>query len=288
MGLSVASFGVANACIADISESQQKGRRYAWMGVAFGAGYAVGPLMGGVFAGETALWAESLIRPFIVASALTGLNTLLVFLWLPETFILKAGVLKAASLRSFIHELSEIDTKILSVLFATFLFCFGWSFYIDFIPVWWVEKFRLTATEVSLLMGYGALWYVMSCGLLVGPILRRIGPLQVFPVAALALFASIWTLFAFNTPATYLWLLPLQNIAASFLFPVAATAISEMAPKEHQGKMMGYHMSAEALGFSVGPLTSGPFLGVHLLMPVAIGGLAVAAAGGIIMRARKR
>jgi MFS transporter, DHA1 family, tetracycline resistance protein len=287
MGLSVASFGVANACIADISDPKQKGRRYSWMGMAFGAGYAIGPLIGAVCASETAMWGESLVRPFIVASILTGLNTLLVFLWLPETFSRSTVQKDSQSLLSFIQDISKIDPKILCMLFATFLFCFGWSFYIDFIPVWWVNTFHLTTTQVSLFFGYGDMWYVLSCGLLVGPILRRRHPMEVFPVAAAGLFLSIWVLFLINTPMTYWWLLPLQNIAASFLFPVAATAVSEMASKEHQGKIMGYHASAEALGFGVGPLTSGPALGINLLMPVAIGGLAVLIAGAIVMRLRK-
>jgi DHA1 family tetracycline resistance protein-like MFS transporter len=287
MGFSVASFGVANACIADISEPQQKGRRYSWMGMAFGAGYAVGPLIGGLFASHSVFWSESLVRPFLAASVLTGMNTLLVFLWLPETCTTRNVSHSPRTMCSFLQELTEVDSKILSLLFATFLFCFGWSFYIDFIPVWWVEKFHLTTSDVSLFFGYGAIWYVVSCGVFVGPILRRTSPLRVFPIAAVALFISIWTLFVINTPMTYWWLLPLQNIAASFLFPVAATAISEMASKEHQGKVMGYHASAEALGFGIGPLTSGPFLGIHLLMPVAIGGLAVLVSGGIVMRLKK-
>ena len=102
MGLSVASFGVANACIADISEPQQKGRRYSWMGMAFGAGYAVGPLLGGLFAGQSLFWGESLIRPFLAATVLTGVNTLLVFLWLPETFTKKAAHIPQ-TLRSLIR-----------------------------------------------------------------------------------------------------------------------------------------------------------------------------------------
>lgn len=287
-GLSVASFAVANACIADISESKQKGWRYSWMGMAFGAGYAVGPLMGGLFAAESVIWAENLVRPFIAASMLTGLNTLLVFLWLPETYEVRSETHVKRSLLSSIRELAVVDSKILSLLAATFLFTFGWSFYIDFIPVWWVKNFHFSTSEVSLFFGYGALWYVASCGLLVGPILRRTAPLRVFPVAAVALFLFIWTLFVLNTPSVYWFLLPLQNIAASFLFPVAATAISEMASKEHQGKIMGYHASAEALGFGVGPLTSGPILGIYLLMPVLIGGLAVLAAGMIVLRAQSK
>jgi DHA1 family tetracycline resistance protein-like MFS transporter len=288
MGLSVASFAVANACIADISEPLQKGRRYSWMGMAFGAGYAVGPLLGGVFASESVMWEENIVRPFLAASILTGLNTLFVFLWLPETYERRQETHTPKTFFSSIRDLSDIDPTVLALLGATFLFCFGWSFYMDFIPVWWVEKFHFTASEVGLFFGYGALWYVASCGAIVGPILQRNSPLHVFSVAAVALCVFIWALFVINTPTAYWCLLPLQNIAASFLFPVAATAVSEMTSKEHQGKIMGYHASAEALGFGIGPLTSGPFLGIHLLMPVALGGLAVLVAGGIVMRLQKK
>lgn len=287
-GISVGSFAVANACIADISESQEKkGRRYSWMGMAFGTGYAVGPLMGGVLAGESVLWAENLVRPFWVASVLTGLNLLFVFLWLPETYGTRPENHTPRTLLSSIRELANVDVRLLILLGATFLFTFGWSFYIDFIPVWWVQKFHFTASQVSLFFGYGALWYIVSCGLLVGPLLRRQSPLVLFSAAAVALCLCIWALFVVNTPTAYWCLLPLQNVAASFLFPVAATAISGMAPPNHQGKIMGYHASAESLGFGVGPLTSGPFLGIHLLMPVALGGLAVLAAGLIVMRLKK-
>ncbi len=287
MGISVASFGVANACIADISADQEKGRRYAWMGMAFGAGYAIGPLMGGVFAGETAFWSESLIRPFLVSTGCTMANTLFIFLWLPETLSTPIAHQSRRLFAKF-REIAQLDSHVLSLLTATFLFVFGWSFYIDFIPAWWVEKFHMTTTDVSLFYGYGALWYVMSCGFLVRPMLRRHNPLSIFFAAACALSACIWVLLIVNTPTTYWWILPLQNIAASFLFPVAATAISIAAPKDHLGKIMGYHTSAETLGFGIGPLTAGPFLGLHLLMPVAIGGLAVLGAGVVAARLKQR
>ena len=286
MGASVASFGVANACIADISEHQHRGQRYSWMGMAFGAGYAVGPLMGGLFAAETAMWTASFVRPFVISSLFTLVNTLLVYTWLPETLPAGKPAREKRPFRSFLDEITSVDSKILTLLCATFLFVFGWSFYIDFIPAWWVEKFHMNATQVSLFYGYGALWYVMSCAIFVRPALRRYRPVSLFIWAALALTCSIWTLFLTNTPVTYWWLLPLQNIAASFLFPVAATAISEMAPQDHLGRIMGYHTSAEALGFGIGPLTCGPFLGIHLMMPVAIGGLAVLAAAALAVRLR--
>ena len=285
MGLSVASFAVANACIADISDHSQRAKRYSWMGVAFGLGFALGPLLGGVFASHF-FGEESLVRPFGIAAFLTGLNTLLVYLWLPETYS-GAENHQPRSFCSFFRELADVENRLLLLLIAVFLFCFGWSFYIDCIPVWWVTQFHLCTTQVSLFFGYGALWFVLSCAFVVGRVTQRFPPLTILACATLSLFVSIWVLLLYNSQESFWWFLPLQNISASFLFPVAATAVSEMAPSGHQGKIMGYHASAESLGFGIGPLTSGPFLGVHLLMPVVAGGLAVLASGLIALKLRK-
>lgn len=285
MGFSVASFAVANACIADISDHSQRGRRYSWMGVAFGLGFALGPLLGGVFASHL-FGEESLVRPFVIASILTGLNTLLVCLWLPETSSVSEEH-ESRSFLSFFRELADIDKKLLLLLSAVFLFCFGWSFYMDCIPVWWVSQFHMNTTQVSLFFGYGALWYVLSCAFVVGRMTVRFPALSILACTAFSLCVCIWVLLFTNSPPSFWWLLPLQNVAASFMFPVAATAVSEMAVKGHQGKIMGYHASAESLGFGIGPLTSGPFLGIHLLMPVILGGFAVLGAGLLVLRVRK-
>ena len=82
-------------------------------------------------------------------------------------------------------------------------------------------------------------------------------------------------------------LLPVQHIAAAFLFPVAATIVSGLVSSEHQGKAMGLYGSAECLGVGVAPMLSGPLLGIHLLMPVAVGGLAVLVSSCIVYRLQK-
>ena len=285
LGISAASFAVANACIADKGDRSERGWQYAWMGVAFGLGFALGPLLGGLFSSR-AFGEESLVRPFWISSFLTALNTFLVYLWLPETSAVSREN-HSPSLVSFVKELFHIERRLLLLLLAIFLFCFGWSFYLDVIPVWWVTQFHMDTTQVSLFFGYGALWYVSSCAFLVGRVIRRFSSLTILAVASALLFVFIWVLLFRNSPASFWCLLPLQNIAASFLFPVAATASSEMATDEHRGKTMGYYTSAESLGFGMGPLTSGVFLGVHLLMPVVLGGLAMLAASLIFASLRK-
>jgi DHA1 family tetracycline resistance protein-like MFS transporter len=287
MGIYVASYAASNACIADISEDSEKGRGFSLMGTAFGLGFAIGPLLGGVLAGESLFWEEWLPRPFLVASVLTSINAILVFLWLPETRKATRTQESSQSFIATIRDITAVDSRLLPVLVATFLFCFGWSFYIDFIPVWWVTHFHMSASNVGMYFAYGALWYVIGCGVLVRPVLRRWKPMHVFAAAGGVLFVSIWILFAVNTPEIYWVLFPIQNIAASCLFPVSATIVSAMASSEHQGKVMGLHGSAECLGVGVAPIISGPFLGIHLLMPVAVGGLAVLLASVMVYRAGK-
>ena len=281
MGVSAASFAVANACIADSKNGSERGQQYSWMSVSFGLGFVFGPLLGGVFA-SSLLGGESLSRPFWFSSFLTALNTLLVYLWLPETSAASQGD-RTPSLVSFFREMFHVEKRLLILLSAVFLFVFGWSFYMDVIPVWWVTQFHMGTTHVSLFSGYGALWYVFSCAFLVGRVIRKFSSLTVLAIASISLSIFIWVLLLFNSPTSFWCILPLQNIAVSFMFPVAATAVSEMAPEGHQGRTMGYYSSAESLGFGIGPLTSGPFLGIHLLMPVVLGGLAVLISGLIVV-----
>ncbi len=288
MGISIASFAVANAAIADISTHEDKGQNYAWMSMAFGLGFAIGPVIGGIFSGETFLWGESLTRPFYVGSFCIIINASMIFFWLPETCTKdRRSDENIDSFFTFFKQLTRDNKFLLFLLGATFLYCFGWSFYIDFIPVWWVRKFEMTTSRIGWYFTYGALWYVVLCGFVVGPVMRRCSAVRVLEASAFSYVIFVWALFFINTPETFWVLIPLQNGAAAFFFPVAATAISEMASKDHQGRVMGLYGSVESLGTGIAPVVAGPFLGIHLLSPVAIGGFAVLMAALLIRKVRR-
>jgi len=288
MGISIASFAVANASIADISTPEDKGQNYSLMSMAYGLGFAIGPFIGGIFSGETSFWKESLTRPFYVGSLCIIVNTLMIFFWLPETCTKdRRSNEPIESFWKFIKGFSKNNKPLLLLLIATFLYCFGWSFYIDLIPVWWVRTFEMTTSRIGWYFTYGALWYVAVCGFVVGPVMRRYSAIRILEISAFSYVLSVWTLFFINTPEIFWILIPLQNIAAAFFFPVAATAVSGMASKDHQGRIMGLYASMESLGTGIAPVVAGPFLGIHLLSPVAIGGFVVLMSALLIRRVRK-
>ncbi len=78
-GIMGANFTTANAYIADVSTEETRARNFGFMGMMFGLGFTIGPVIGGLLGG----W--SLRAPFFVAAGLALLNWLYGFFVLPES-----------------------------------------------------------------------------------------------------------------------------------------------------------------------------------------------------------
>ena len=78
-GIASATFSVANAMLADMSPPEQRASQFGLTGAAFGIGFVLGPVFGGVLAelGPRA--------PFIAAGILCAVAAILCWLWLPES-----------------------------------------------------------------------------------------------------------------------------------------------------------------------------------------------------------
>ncbi|KQV38342.1 MULTISPECIES: TCR/Tet family MFS transporter [unclassified Rhizobium] len=78
-GISGASFSTASAYIADASDDSNRAKNFGLIGIAFGTGFALGPVLGGVL-GEFGPRV-----PFFGAAALSFVNFAVAFFLLPET-----------------------------------------------------------------------------------------------------------------------------------------------------------------------------------------------------------
>lgn len=78
-GMAAATQSTAYAAIADISKPEEKAARFGLIGAAFGLGFVLGPMIGGIL-GEFGTRA-----PFFAAAALAALNMCLGYFVMPET-----------------------------------------------------------------------------------------------------------------------------------------------------------------------------------------------------------
>jgi len=271
VGIASSSAAIENAVIADCVAAEERGPYFAWISMAFGTGFVFGPLLGGLFSGTLLFPEESFVRPFLVTGLLLFVNTFLVSFLLPETRLV------APQKRTwFYREITSIDTPVLYLLGTGFLFCFGWSFYIEMIPVWWVARLNFSLNQVSLIFTYGSLWYVLSSGVFVSFLLRKFSPLLILQRSLLLLsFCIVLVLLVVERPLSYWVLIPIQHVLAALILPVIATTISQKSLQSQQGKAMGLYTSADALGWGVSPLIAGGCLGIHFLFPIVVSAIAM-------------
>ena len=78
-GITGASFTTASAYIADISTDKNRAQNFGMIGAAFGIGFIIGPVLGGILA------QYGTQIPFLVAAGLALLNTLYGYFVLPES-----------------------------------------------------------------------------------------------------------------------------------------------------------------------------------------------------------
>ena len=78
-GIAGATYGPANAVIADVTPPERRGQAFGLLGAAFGGGFILGPAIGGLLAdfGPRA--------PFTAAAALALVNAGVILLFMPET-----------------------------------------------------------------------------------------------------------------------------------------------------------------------------------------------------------
>ena len=278
VGIAAGNAAVANAVITDISHPDEKAKNFGLINMASGLGFTVGPFMGG----QLSQWFGGFDTPFLFAGALTFFNLILLYLIFKETC--KPSTKKTLEFswgaKKFKESLHIPGMR--SLLLAIFIFCFGWSFYWEFIPITWIEKYGRSAAQVGDFYAYAACFYALSCGVFIRPIANRFrtAPILFYSLLGTGLFLFFLTL---NTEAKNLWFyLPIQQSLIAFLFPMAAALVSNWSAHGIQGEMMGIYQSVESFAFAMSPLISGAIAGLSHNTPLFVGGSAMLLAALIL------
>lgn len=248
-GITGASYTVAAAFIADVSTTEKKAQNFGLLGAAFGLGFIIGPVLGGL------LGHYGPRVPFFAAAGLCFLNFIYGYFIVPESlkdeYKRPFNWRRANPVGAFIHIKSY--PIILPLIVCIFLINIAansvqstWSYFT-------MEKFQWNESAVGLSLGFmGALLMIVQAGL-IRIIIPRIGATKAICIG-LALYMISFPLFGFATEGWMLYATCIPYVLAGIAGPSIQSYISNHIPSSEQGQIQGGITSVVSLTAIIGPV----------------------------------
>ena len=248
-GITAATQATANAYMADISAPEDRAANFGLLGAAFGVGFVLGPLIGGVLA-ELGTRA-----PFYAAAFLSAANAVFGYFVLKET-------LNPENRRSFSWRRANPLGILLQLRQLPGLGLLLWVFFIYQVaftvyPAIWSffgkERFGWDPATIGLSLGLFGIMLAIVQGVLIRPIMRFLGERgtviygHVFDILAFIALALV------TSGTVALILVPLAALAA-VITPALQGIMSKAVSADSQGELQGALVSLSALAMIFSPM----------------------------------
>ncbi|PWA09124.1 TCR/Tet family MFS transporter [Flavobacterium laiguense] len=249
-GIFGASFTTATAYIADVSTDENRAKNFGMIGAAFGLGYIIGPVLGG-------LLSEFGPRvPFIAAAILTFLNVIYGYFVLPESLSIenrRPFEWKRANPLGSLLQLKK-HKSLSGGLIITFILLYTadhavmstWTF-IN------IEKFGWSNAFIGLSLTFAGIMVVIVQGGLIRIINPKIGNEKCIFVG-LVLYTLALLLFAFASQSWMMFVFLIPYCLGGIAGPSLRSIISKNIPQNEQGELQGSLTSLMSVTSIIGPL----------------------------------
>lgn len=248
-GITGASFTTAQAYIADVSEPEKRAQNFGLIGAAFGIGFIIGPVIGGIFS------QFGLRVPFLISAGLALINWLYGYFILPESLGLenrrKFDWKRANPVGSLLH--IKKYPALIGLLIALFLLYVAshsvqssWTYYT-------MEKFHWNETWVGYSLGFVGIVVGIVQGGLIRVIIPKIGQVKAV-FYGLILYMVGFTLFAFATQGWMMFAFMLPYGLAGIFGPALQGIISNQVPANGQGEIQGVTAGLMSAAAIIGPI----------------------------------
>jgi multidrug resistance protein len=269
-GASGASVSVAQAAVTDVAPADERARLLGLLGAAFGAGFALGPAIGGV----AALVSHRL--PFFIAAAIAAVNAVAAVRRLPETHP------RAARRSTPRATPGRVAADLRRLILATFVSLVAFSGFEATFSLLTEARFDLSESAtygVFFLIGMGL---VFVQGGLIHPVVARLGETTTVR-AGLACTAVGLALVAVDDGwATLTLALVLLVVGQGLASPTLSALVAGRSAHERRGLTLGFQQSASALARSVGPAVAGVLFGRSVPAPYLAGAVLVVVALAVL------
>ena len=250
-----ATFSTANAYVADISPPETRAQNFGLIGAAFGVGFMLGPVVGGLL-GEYGPRV-----PFIAAGVISLINVVYGYIFLPETLAedkRRPFSWKRSNPFGSLVSLGRI-TGVKSLIFVLFLLAAAHTVYPTTYAFSTIEGLGWSTGDVGISLGAFGIASIIVQGGLIRIIIPKVGLFwagvigMVSAVIAYTMMGSAdkgWIIYAAGPFAAF----------AGLYGPALTNMMSSRISESEQGELQGAIGAAQGLALMIGPfLMAGMF-----------------------------
>ena len=292
-GIGSANIAAAQAYITDVTDSKSRSGAMGMMGAAFGLGFIIGPLIGGILKHNYGIQMVG-----YVSSSLIFIDFILAVFLLPESnkFAekIKFGFLKKRtadseprrSTSTFLGEklkeygeglkLAFSSRPLALLMIANYIYTFAIVNMQVASILLWKEYFSASDQQIGYIFAYVGIWTVIVQGGLIGKLIKMLGEHKLFLWGHLFSFIGIF--FVPFAPPTSLFSLGLVilfffAIGTSLVNPINMSMISLYSYKEKQGQILGLSQSVNSFARIMGPFSGSILYGMNFHAPYIFAGI---------------
>lgn len=248
-GICGASFSSASAYVADISAPEDRPKNFGMIGAAFGLGFILGPVMGGL------LGQIDIRLPFFVSAGLTFLNFVYGYFFLPESLSIENRRKFEWKRANPIGSLKSLGKyPILKNLFIAFFIIYvashsvqsNWSFFGK-------EVFDWDELDIGISLAVVGFFVAIVQAVLIGRAVKKFGQSKTIYIG-LACNLTGFILFAIASEEWMIYSFLAVYVMGGLAGPTLQGIMSSEVPANEQGEFMGAITSLQNLGNIFGPL----------------------------------
>jgi len=246
-GICGANLSVASAFIADVTTPEKRSKGMGLIGMAFGLGFILGPVLG-----SQAFKHFGLAGPGAVAAVICAINFVLGCIILPETRKKDAAPpVQRPRLEQIRHVLAMKEVGFLIGIY--FLGTFAFTSFESTLPLLLNAKLGFDEEHVGYVFAFCGIMAAMVQGGGIGRLVKSFGERRLIGASLIVVAISLVLMPLANTLATLLGALAVFAIGSGVNRAPTMGLISQLSPADEQGTTLGVAQSAGTLARVLGP-----------------------------------
>lgn len=269
-GFAAGNLSVIYSALADISTPETKPKNFGLIGAAFGLGFIVGPVIGGLLSDSSLVSWFHYSTPFFASALLAFVNLAVIYKEFPETLKVPNPNVKVSLLTGLQNiQKAFVSNAVLRTIFlVAFLFVFGFTFFTQFFQVYLIKKFAYQQRDIGLFFGYIGILISITQGGLVRIFAKKFKSAQILSITILTMSLGYLVVLIPDVSWQLYLFMPMISISQGLTFPNVSTLVSNAAPAHLQGETLGMQQSIQSLAQIFPPIIGGIAVAFSLEFPM--------------------